>query len=156
MNYEKIREKILNKDYEKEATETEWAGCGIALCAEPHDVWEIDGSIDYYCTQNARCFVWLLKLLAEPLYEKDFMNKYDNLAAFTEAIRQAKKGSFDLEKQLLSVVTVVEEREQIEAGDSPLNYGRWDMPPNAIKITSKNTPEQQKLIDEINARAEKK
>ena len=35
--------------------------------------------------------------------------------------------------------------------DSPKNYDRWDTIPGAIKITSKNTPEQQKLIDKINA-----
>ena len=155
MNYEKIREKILNKDYEKEATETEWAGAGIALCAEPRDVWEIDDSIDYYCTKNACCFVWLLKLLAEPLYEKYPMDKYGNLAAFVRAIRQAKKESFDLKEQLLLVTNAVEKRENGEEEDPSAGDDRWDAPKDTIRLTGKKVPELQKLIDELNTKAKK-
>lgn len=35
--------------------------------------------------------------------------------------------------------------------DTPANYGRWDTFPGTVKVTSKNTPSQQKAIDEMNA-----
>ena len=36
------------------------------------------------------------------------------------------------------------------------DYDRWGTPPNAVKVTSKNTPEQQKLIEELKAKEAKK
>lgn len=35
--------------------------------------------------------------------------------------------------------------------DTPAGYGRWDTIPGAVKVISKNTPEQQKAIDDYNA-----
>lgn len=34
---------------------------------------------------------------------------------------------------------------------TPANYDRWDTIPQAIKVTGKNTPAQQKAINEMNA-----
>ena len=39
--------------------------------------------------------------------------------------------------------------------DTPANYGRWDTFSGTVKVTSKNTPSQQKAIDEINAQLKK-
>jgi len=39
--------------------------------------------------------------------------------------------------------------------DTPANYGRWDTFDGTVKVTSKNTPSQQRLVDEINAQRKK-
>lgn len=42
------------------------------------------------------------------------------------------------------------ERQARQAALTPAAYDRWDTIPGAMKITSKNTPEQQQLIDQLN------
>lgn len=42
------------------------------------------------------------------------------------------------------------EEQAKQAALSPKDFDRWDTIPGAMKITSENTPEQQRLVDQIN------
>lgn len=116
MEKEIIRGKIEKEDYQREAKEPSWGGAGIAICSEPNDGWERDETLNYYCTENARCFIWLLEEIREWVYYGPF-DKYERCGAFIEAIKKAKKQHRDLKEQLLSVLEQMEPKDEKAGGE---------------------------------------
>ncbi len=106
MNYDEIYEKIENKVYETQATKNSWAGAGAAITTDFKENYQNDDSIEYYCTPDAKYFIWLLEECKDYVYG-DYLNKYEACPRFVRAIKKADKNHVTIQPKLFDVLSEI-------------------------------------------------
>lgn len=110
MLYEKVYRMIENKEYETKATKESWAGAGAAITAEFKENYQNDSSVEYYCTPDAKYYIWLLEECKDYVYG-DYLNKYESCPRFVRIVKEADKKDSTIQSKLFEVFYAVHSSE---------------------------------------------